>query len=155
MEIEFLEPYHEWFMLIHILSAIGAVGGNVAYAFWLSFAEGDRGHVDFAVRGIQRMDRILTGPSYGVLLLSGIVLMLAEGWPLSEFWLLTGIVLYVIAGLVSFLFLMPALRGQLALAGGLGSADYQAAARRTRLVAWLVIGIVAAVAWLMVLKPVL
>ena len=131
MKLEFLEPYHEWFLLIHVIAAIVAVGANVGYAFWLSHAERNRGHLDFAVGGIERMDRIVTGPAYGVLLLSGIVLILAGGEPLTELWLFTGIILYVVSGLVSFLVLTPALRRQLALAGELDGSAYRAAARRS------------------------
>ncbi|TAK37211.1 MAG: DUF2269 family protein [Lysobacteraceae bacterium] len=152
--LEFLEPYHEWLLLIHILSAIVALGANVGYAFWLSFAERDQGHLDIAIGGIERMDRVVTGPAYLVLLLSGIVLILVESWPITQFWLLAGIVLYFVSGLTSFLVLTPALRNQLALAGDSRGPAYRAAARRSRLTAWVVVAIVTIVAGLMVLKPV-
>jgi len=152
--LEFLEPYHEWFLLIHVLSAIVALGANVGYAFWLSFAERNQGHLDFAIGGIERMDRVVTGPAYLVLLLSGIVLILVEAWPITQFWLLAGIVLYFASGLTSFLVLTPALRNQLALSGDSGGQAYRAAARRSWLTAWVVVAIVTIVVGLMVLKPV-
>jgi len=51
-----------WFVLIHVLSAIVALGANVGYVFWLDFADRKRSHLDFAIGGIERMDRIVTGP---------------------------------------------------------------------------------------------
>jgi len=153
--LEFLEPLHEWLLLIHVLAAIVAVGANVGYAFWLAYAERDRGHLAFAVGGIERMDRIVTGPAYLVLLLSGIVLILAENWPLTQLWLLAGIILYVVSGTVSFVILTPSLRRQLALAAEDTGSAYREAARRSWLTAWLIVAIVASVVGLMVLKPVL
>jgi uncharacterized membrane protein len=155
MNVDFLEPYHEWLALIHILAAIVAMGANVGYAFWLAYAERNRGHLAFAVGGIERMDRIVTGPAYLVLLVTGIVLILAENWPLTELWLWAGIILYFVSGTVSFFILTPSLRRQLALAAEDTGSAYRAAARRSRLTAWLIIVIVAVVVGLMVLKPVL
>jgi uncharacterized membrane protein len=153
--LEVLEPYHEWLLLIHVLAAIVAVGANVGYVFWLAFAERDRGHLDFAVGGIERMDKYVTGPGYLVVLVSGIVLILAESWQITQLWLAGGIALYVASGLVSFLVLMPALRRQLALASDVGGGEYRSAARRSRQAAWLIVAIVAVVVGLMILKPVL
>ena len=154
MTFEWLEPYHPWYLLVHILSAIVAMGGNVGYVFWLSHAERDRAHLGFAVAGIRRLDERVTGPAYALLLLSGIVMILAEGWSITEPWLLGGIVLYFVSGGASFLGLTPALRAQLSAAeqDAAGPA-YEAAARRSRQMAWLVVAIVTVVTWLMVVKP--
>ncbi len=134
MSFEWLEPYSPWLSLVHVFSAIVALGGNVGYVFWLS----------------QRV----TGPAYGLLLVTGIVMILAEGWSISEPWLLTGIVLYFVSAGVAFVGLNPALRAQLSAAeqdtSGLA---YASAARRSRQLAWLVVAIVAVVVWLMVVKP--
>jgi uncharacterized membrane protein len=155
--LDSLEPYHEWFVLIHILSAIVALGANVGYVFWLDFVDRNRSHLDFTIGGIERMDRIVTGPAYLVLLLSGIVLILIEAFPITEFWLLAGIVLYFVSGLTSFLVLTPSLRNQMALAGAgdLDGSAYRAARTRSWVTAWVVVAIVTVVAGLMVLKPVL
>lgn len=154
MSFEWLEPYHPWFAVGHVLSAIVALGGNVGYVFWLSRAEHDRAHLEFTVTGIRRLDERLTGPAYAFLLVTGIVMIFAERWSVFEPWLLGGIVLYFVSGLVSFLGLTPALRAQLSAAeqGAAGPA-YEPAARRSRQMAWLVVAIVTVVVWLMVVKP--
>jgi len=33
MSFEWLEPYHPWYLLVHVLSAMVALGGNVGYVF--------------------------------------------------------------------------------------------------------------------------
>lgn len=155
MNIEALQPYHGWFLLLHILAAIAGLGANISYVFWLRWAERDRAYFDVAVRGVHRLDTVLTGPAYAVVLLTGIVLILAEEtWPLDKLWLVAGIVLYFVSGVVSFTVFVPALRMQLAEgARDPAGAAYRAAARRSRLMAWVGIGIVVIVVWLMVLKP--
>jgi len=154
MTFEWLEPYHPWYLLVHVLSAIVAMGGNVGYVFWLARVERDRAHLGFAVSGIRRLDERLTGPAYALLLVSGIVMILAEGWSITEPWLLSGIVLYFASGLVSFAGLTPALRTQLSAAEqDTAGPAYEAAARRSRQMAWLVVAIVTVVVWLMVVKP--
>jgi uncharacterized membrane protein len=150
-----LQPYHEWFVLVHILAAIAGLGANITYVFWLRWAERDRAYFDIAVRGVHRLDQVLTGPAYAVVLLTGIVLILAEEtWPLDKLWLVAGIVLYFVSGVVSFTVFVPALRTQLAEGErDPGSSAYQAAARRSRLMAWVGIAIVVIIVWLMVVKP--
>ena len=154
MTFEWLEPYHPWYLLVHVLSAIVALGGNVGYVFWLSRAERDRAHLGYTVAGIRRLDERVTGPAYALLLVSGIVMILAEGWAITEPWLLSGIVLFFASGLVSFLGLTPALRAQLSAAEvAMEGPAYESAAARSRQMAWLVVAIVTVVVWLMVVKP--
>ena len=154
MSFEWFEPYSPWLSLIHVLSAIVALGGNIGYVFWLSQAERDRSHLRFTVTGIRRLDGRLTGPAYALLLVTGIVMILVERWSISEPWLLAGIVLYFVSAAVAFLGLIPSLRTQLSAAeqDAAGPA-YESAARRTRQMAWLVVAIVGVVVWLMVVKP--
>ena len=85
------------------------------------------------------------------------MLILIEALPITEFWLLAGIVLYFVSGLTSFVVLTPSLRNQLALAGAgdLDGPAYRAARTRSWVTTWVVVAIVTIVAGLMVLKPVL
>lgn len=155
MNIEALQPYQAWFLLVHILAAIAGLGANITYVFWLAWAERDQAYFDVAVRGVHRLDKILTNPAYGVILLTGILLILGdETWPLDQPWLVAGIALYFLSGAVSFAVFVPALRTQLVEAErNPGGSAYGAAARRARLMAWVGIVIVAIIVWLMVMKP--
>lgn len=155
MNIEALQPFHAWFLLLHILAAIAGLGANVTYVFWLAWAERDRTYFDVAVRGVHRLDQVLTNPAYAAILLTGILLILAEeAWPFDQPWLVAGTVLYFVSGIISFTRFVPAIRSQLAEAErDPGGPAYQAAARRSRLMAWLGVAIVVVIVWLMVLKP--
>lgn len=155
MNIEALQPFHPWLLLLHVLGVIAGLGANVTYVFWLSWAEREGAHFAFAVKGIHRIDRVLTNPAYAMILVTGILLILGEEtWPFDQPWLVAGIVLYFLSGAISFAFFVPSIRTQLAEAeGGPGSPAYQAAARRSRLMALLGVAIVATVVWLMVVKP--
>ncbi len=63
---------------VHVLAAITALGSNVTYVVWLRTS--DPGHVAYAIRAVRRLDRTLANPAYGVLLVTG-VLMVATGAP--------------------------------------------------------------------------
>ena len=155
MNIAALQPYHEWFLLLHVLAAIAGLGANVTYVFWLAWAERDQAYFDIAVRGVHRLDKVLTNPAYAMVLLTGVLLILAEEtWPFDQSWLVAGILLYFLSGAISFAVFVPALRTQLVEAerSPAGPA-YQAAARRARFMAWAGIVIVVVVVWLMVMKP--
>lgn len=155
MNVGALQPYQAWFLLAHILAVIAGLGANITYVFWLAWAERDREYFDIAVRGVHRLDKILTNPAYAVVLVTGILLILGdETWPGDQPWLLAGIALYFLSGVVSFAVFVPALRTQLAEAErNPGGSAYQAAARRGRVMAWLGIMIVVIIVWLMVMKP--
>src|SRR3989304_5653542 len=74
--------------------------------------------------------------------------------PLARAWLGAEIVLYFVSGIGSFALFVPAIRAQLAEAErSPGGPAYQAAARRSRLMAWVGVAIVVVVVWLMVVKP--
>jgi uncharacterized membrane protein len=92
--------------------------------------------------------------AYLLLLISGILLMLAVGWPLGQAWLLGGIGLYVGAVALSIGVLTPAIR-QLSLATGTGNSGYASVTRHSWLAAWAVVAMVAAATWLMMAKPTL
>ena len=62
--------------LVHVLSAIVAVGANVTYPFWLRLAGRDRDRLVWTINGIRRLDRTVANPAYGVLLLTGVLMVL-------------------------------------------------------------------------------
>lgn len=155
MNIEALQPYQQLFLLVHVLAAIAGLGANMTYVFWLAWAERDPAYFDVAVRGVHRLDRVLTNPAYAVILVTGILLVLAAVvWPFDQPWLLAGTLLYFVSGVISFALFVPSVRTQLAEAArSPGGPAYMAAARRSRRLAWLGVVIVAVVVWLMMAKP--
>ena len=140
---------------LHVLAAIVALGSNVTYAVWLSLAGRDPKSLPFALRGIKVLDNRLANPSYGVLLLTGLLLVYLIRLPMTLPWLLTSLVLYVLTALLGIFAYAPTLRAQLRLAESHGpsSAEYLKAAKRGLRLGVLTIAIVVVIVFLMVVKP--
>src|SRR5438477_872437 len=101
-----------WFLLlkyIHVLSAIVAVGANVTYGVWGTRADRDQEHLGFALKGIKFIDDRIANPAYGVLLLTGLIMVFMH-YSFTTFWILAGIALYVLVALVAVLGYSPALK---------------------------------------------
>jgi uncharacterized membrane protein len=148
-----------WYTLLkflHVLAAVVAVGANVTYGIWIVAGSRDPKGLPFALRGIKRIDDRLANPAYGLLLATGILMMLVGGIPVTTSWLITAFVLYVIVVLLGLLGYTPALKRQIALLEGEGaaSAAYRAASARGRTLG-IALGIITvAIIFLMVFKPV-
>ncbi len=79
---------------VHIASAITAVGTNITYAVWLVRAQNNPANTLFALDGIRFLDRRVANPAYGVLLLSGILMVILQPYPIFTFWIDAAIVIY-------------------------------------------------------------
>jgi uncharacterized membrane protein len=148
----------DWYLplkLVHVLSAIVAVGTNVTYFVWLAAMKGrPPTQQAFALDTIKKLDSRLANPAYGVLPLTGVIMVLvADGLGFTTFWIAFAIVLYILVGVIAGAFFAPSLRRQTELASEAGSAAYEAAARRTRTTGLLTMLPVAGILYLMVMKP--
>ena len=142
---------------LHVLAAIVAVGANVTYGVWLARAARDPGHLAFALRGVKTLDDRLANPAYGVLLITGVALLLAGGLPWTTPWLLTSLVLYAVLLLLGLRMYTPVLRNQIALleAESPNSEAYRRLAARGQRLGALIAVVVLLIIYLMVTKPVL
>ena len=142
--------------LVHIASAIVAVGANLTYFVWLQRAKrAAAAEQRFALEGVGAVDRFLANPAYIVLPITGIWMVLDAGYSFGTLWIALGLGLYVlVAGLAGALF-TPALKRQLELVGtsGLESPDYAAAVKRTQLTGVITMAPIAIILYLMVVKP--
>jgi uncharacterized membrane protein len=138
-------------------SAIVAVGTNITYFVWLAAMRNrPESEQSFALQTIKKLDSRLANPAYGILPLTGVIMILiSDGLEFTTFWILAAIVLYALVGVLAAALFAPSLRRQadLAVADGSGSGAYEAAARRTRTTGLLTMLPVAAILYLMVLKP--
>ena len=116
--------------LIHIISAIVAVGFNLSYGVWLSRSAREREHLAFTLRGIKTLDDRFANPFYGLLLITGLSMTFVAGIPLTTFWIAAALVLYVILVAMAVFAYSPALRRQVELSDRPDSPEYQAVARR-------------------------
>lgn len=140
--------------LIHVLAAIVAVGANVTYAFWLRAAGREAARLVFVIETVRTLDNRVANPAYGVLLVTGVLMVMAGQYSFETGWLALAIALYVIVAVLGIFAFGPAIRRQLAEAErDPSSAAYEAAARRSNRLGLLTTAIVLVIVALMVLKP--
>ena len=140
---------------IHVLAAIVAVGFNVSYVVWIIRAQRDSAHTGFALKGIQFIDNRIANPAYGLLLVTGLLMVFLGGYSLTTLWIDIALVLFVLLVVVAVVFYTPALREQvkLAEAGDTSSAEFSRLARRGQVAGQAVGAIVLVILATMVFKP--
>jgi uncharacterized membrane protein len=107
-----------WYLvlkLLHILSAIVAVGSNITYGIWNVRAAGDPSHMGFALKGIKFIDDRVANPAYGVLLLTGLIMMFAGNWGFA-LWIIISLILFAAIVVLGLAFYSPLLKNQIRLA---------------------------------------
>ena len=140
---------------VHELSAITAIGLNLTYGIWLARAARNPEHLAFTLRGIKILDDRMANPAYGLLLITGLALAFTTPIPIMTPWLLTGLILFIIVGLVGVFGYSRTLRRQIALAeaGSAQTPEYEAVSSLGRLQGILLAVLVIAITFLMVVKP--
>jgi uncharacterized membrane protein len=139
---------------IHIASAITAVGANITYGLWNVRAARDPVHAGFALRGIQFLDNRIANPAYGVLFLSGLVMVFMQ-WKITDVWIIVAIVLFIAIAVLGFAVYTPLLRNQIRLAdaGDTSSAEFERLANRSRMFGPILGLLVVVILVMMVFKP--
>ena len=142
---------------IHVLSAITAVGANFTYGIWTARASREPKVLPFVLRNIHLIDTRIANPCYVLLLITGLTMAFTLPIPLTTPWLLTALVLYVLAALLGITLYAPAVRRQIRLleSEGFDSPSYRASAKRSTLLGVLVTLDVFVIVFLMVVKPAL
>ncbi|HEY8802732.1 MAG TPA: DUF2269 family protein [Candidatus Dormibacteraeota bacterium] len=140
---------------IHILAAIVAVGLNISYAIWIIRAQREPAHTGFALKGIKFLDDRIANPAYGVLLLTGLLMVFIAGYSLTTLWIDIALVLFVLLVVVAVVFYTPALRDQVKLveSGDVSSAEFTRLAHRGQLAGQALGAIVLVILAMMVFKP--
>jgi uncharacterized membrane protein len=140
---------------IHILAAIVAVGFNISYAVWIIRARSNPGNIAFALKGVKFMDDRIANPAYGVLLLSGLLMIYLGHYSLTTLWIDIALILFVALILVAALVYTPALREQVKLAetGDTSSAAFTRLGTRGQVAGQALGLIVLVVLAMMVFKP--
>lgn len=140
--------------LLHVLAAMLVVGPNATYVLWLRAAGRDRERLAFAIRGVRQLDRMLAVPSYGLLLLTGLLMVLIGAYDLTQGWLLTAIVLYLIVAVAGMTVMGPAIkRFRDEAARDPNSAAFDSARATSERYTWGSVAILVVIVMLMVTKP--
>ena len=140
---------------VHILAAIVAVGLNISYAVWIIRAQRDPGHTAFALKGIKFLDDRIANPSYGVLLITGILMVFLAGYSLTTLWIDIALVLFILLIVIAVVFYTPTLRDQIKLveSGDTTSVEFNRLAQRGQIAGQALGVIVLVILAMMVFKP--
>jgi uncharacterized membrane protein len=142
---------------IHILAAIVAVGLNISYAVWIVRARRDPVHIAFALKGVKFLDDRIANPAYGVLLITGLLMVYLVPYPITTLWIAIALVLYAALIVLALFFYTPALRAQvrLAEAGDTTSLEFSRLGTRGQILGQVLGVIVLLILAMMVFKPTL
>ncbi|SRR6266567_1763268 len=141
---------------IHILSAIVAVGANITYGVWNARISSEPNHAAFTLKGIRFIDNRIANPAYGVLLITGLVMVFME-WKITDLWIIVALVAFIGIAVLGFAVFSPLLRDQinLAEAGDTSSSGYVRLANRSRTIGPVLGILVVVILVMMVFKPTL
>ena len=140
---------------VHVLLAIIAVGFNASYGIWLARAanapQATQSHV---LRTIKFLDDRIANPAYGLLLLTGLLMIFSAGIPV-RLWIALSIGLWLVLVVVGLGVYTPTLRDQIRVleSEGPGSEEYQRLSSRGRTLGIVLGIIVVVIVFLMVTKP--
>lgn len=143
-----------WLKLIHVLAAIVAVGSNVTYFVWFARAKREAEPNPQILDGIKTLDARLANPAYVVLPLTGILMVLDRDLGFTTFWILAAIILYVAMGVIAGALFSPSLRRLVEVSRSAAEpGSYAAEVRRTTMTGLLTMVPIAAILYMMVMKP--
>jgi uncharacterized membrane protein len=139
---------------IHVLLAITAVGSNITYAAWNVRGAMEPQHLAFALKGIKFLDNRVANPAYGLLLVTGLILVAVGNWG-ARGWIAAALILFVVLIVVAVGFYSRVTTRQIQAleTAGESSPAYQKLAGQAR-VYGIVSGVIALViVFMMVVKP--
>src|SRR6266851_4770890 len=141
---------------IHVLSAIVAVGANITYGVWNARISSEPNHAAFTLKGIRFIDNRIANPAYGVLLLTGLVMVFMD-WKITDLWVIIALVAFIAIAVIAFAVFTPLLRNQIKLAdaGDTSSSAYVRLANRSRTLGPVLGILVVVILVVMVFKPTL
>jgi uncharacterized membrane protein len=140
---------------VHVLLATVAVGFNASYGVWLFGARHRPDHLGYVLEGIKKLDDRFANPAYGLLLVTGIWMVIEGPWDFSYGWIRAALVLYALILVLGVGGYTPALKRQIATfhQHGLESPEYASADRRASVIAGVLALLVIAIVYVMVTKP--
>ena len=111
---------------LHILAAIVAVGSNITYGVWNFRGAQEAAHLGFALKGIKFLDDRIANPAYGVVLLTGLIMVFVGNWSITSLWIIVALVLFVAIAVLGVAVYSPLLKNQIRLveAGETGSPEF-------------------------------
>ncbi len=148
---------YEILKFIHIMSAITAVGSNITYGIWNARVAQDPANTSFVLRSIKFIDDRVANPAYGMILLTGLLMVAVGHIAITALWVVLALILFVAVAVIGIAVFSPQLKAQIRLAdsGETSSPEYRRLARRSRMIGPLLGLIVVVIVILMVFQPTL
>ena len=142
---------------IHIAAAITAVGSNITYGVWNVRAQGDPAQLGFALKGIKFLDDRIANPAYGVLLVTGLLMVFINHWPIGSLWIVLALILFAVVAVLGFRVYSPLLANQIKLvnAGDTTSPEFERLSRRSAMLGPILGLLAVLILVMMVFKPTL
>jgi len=142
---------------IHIAAAITAVGSNITYGVWNIRAQSNPAQLGFALKGIKFIDDRIANPAYGVLFLTGLLMVFVNHWPIGSLWIVLALILFVVLAALAFRVYSPLLRNQIRLvdAGDTTSPEFERLSRRSAMLGPILGLLAVLILIMMVFKPTL
>lgn len=148
---------YEFLKFLHVLLAIVAIGFNASYGIWIARAARQPEHQPFALRGVKLLDDRFANPAYGLLLVTGLLLLWVGRIPPSTLWIALSLGLYGVLLVGGAGVYTPILKRQIAALDSEGPASeaFRRLSKRGMVVGIVLAAIVVAIVFLMVTKPTL
>jgi hypothetical protein len=146
-----------WYTLIkylHVLLAITALGSNITYGVWKTLSAREPAHALFALRGISFIDQRVANPAYGLLLITGLILLAVGQWGFRG-WVIAALILFVLLIVVAVGFYSRIFRQQIEVLEkeGLASPAYKRLDGQATIYGIVSVVIALAIVFMMVVKP--
>ena len=143
---------------VHVLAAIVAVGFNASYGLLLARARrggSDGREMKFALDVVKLMDDRIANPCYALLGVTGVAMVLLQGYPWSSPWIHGSLALLVVVAVLGLAFYTPTLRRQIEVLDARGPADPEFArlSKRGGILGAILGVLVVVIVALMVFKP--
>ena len=100
---------HNIYLFLHVLGAVLFLGNIIITGIWMFLAEKSRSIsiIQFATRAINWMDVFFTAPGVALLLLGGLMLAPSHGGLYKQSWIIVGMGLFSLSGIIWLIFLIP------------------------------------------------
>jgi uncharacterized membrane protein len=146
-----------WYLLLkylHVLLAIVAVGSNIGYGIWKGLAAREPNQEAFVTRGVSFIDNRVANPAYGLLLITGLALVVVGNWGLRG-WIITALILFALLIVIAVGFYSRILRQQLQVIDkeGTESPTFKRLEGQATAYGLISLVIVLAIIFMMVVKP--
>jgi uncharacterized membrane protein len=144
--------------LLHVIAAIIFIGNITLGPFWKAAADKskDRLRIADTMKNIIRADRLFTMPSVTILIVFGFGAQMTFGYPIETPWILWGLIMVVVSGVVFMTKVVPLQKKMYSLASDENKFNWEEYRKLSK--EWNIWGSIATIApyialVLMVLKP--